>query len=126
LFRISQAAMANAVLHSQGSDIRLELVYEVEAFRVRIADNGCGMDFEVIEHGRPGHFGLRGMQERAERIGAKLSIHSQPGSGTLIEVIVPNHSVGWATNLVSRIRSAFQRPPSNSVGKQARAPRSGE
>jgi signal transduction histidine kinase len=57
---------------------------------VRIRDNGVGIDPNLVAKGREGHFGIKGMQERAERIGAKLRFDST-GSGTVVELIVPGN-----------------------------------
>jgi signal transduction histidine kinase len=53
---------------------------------VRVHDNGIGIDRDLIAKERGGHFGVRGMQERAERIGAELNFDST-GSGTEVELI---------------------------------------
>jgi signal transduction histidine kinase len=60
---------------------------------LRISENGIGIDAAVIETGREGHFGLRGMRERAERIGAKFLLVSGPNRGTAITLIVPGRIV---------------------------------
>ena len=49
---------------------------------MRVADDGVGMELTLAERGKEGHFGLRGMRERAARIGATLSVTSAPGTGT--------------------------------------------
>jgi len=56
---------------------------------LRLRDNGKGIDAGVASGGKPGHFGLRGMQERAQRIRATLHLRSRPGAGTEIELTVP-------------------------------------
>ena len=56
---------------------------------LRISDNGGGIDAAMIETGKQGHFGLPGMRERAERIGARLTLTSELGTGTVVAVIVP-------------------------------------
>jgi signal transduction histidine kinase len=56
---------------------------------LRISDNGVGIESEVIEQGKEGHFGLRGMRERADRIGSKFNLDSSANSGTTITLVVP-------------------------------------
>jgi signal transduction histidine kinase len=56
---------------------------------LRISDNGVGIESAVIETGKDGHFGLRGMRERAERIGAKVTVVSGLGGGTAVTLVVP-------------------------------------
>ena len=58
-----------------------------------IRDNGNGIDPEIAARGKPGQFGLKGIQERAARIGGTLSIFSSPDGGTEIELLVPKRSV---------------------------------
>lgn len=59
-------------------------------FRFRIRDNGEGIEPEVLkEGGRPGHCELRGMRERADRVGARLDLWSEPGDGTEVQLLVP-------------------------------------
>lgn len=59
---------------------------------MRIHDNGRGIADEVVEAGRPGHFGLRGMRERAKHIGGTLTIWSRVDVGAEVDVIVPGRS----------------------------------
>ncbi|WP_235355393.1 AAA family ATPase [Aliterella atlantica] len=87
LLRIGQEAFTNAIKYAHANEIRIELVYESTQCCLRIKDDGQG--FEVSNITLSQGFGLLGMSERAERIGAQLSIDSQPGQGT--EVIVSVH-----------------------------------
>jgi nitrate/nitrite-specific signal transduction histidine kinase len=68
--------------------VKIRLVYRPESVSLLISDDGRGMDAETLESGRPGHFGLSGMRERAERIGAEFSLASTPGRGTSVAVKV--------------------------------------
>jgi len=68
----------------------VEIIYDSREFRLRFRDDGRGIDPEVLEKGgRDGHWGLRGMRERADRMGAHLKVWSRPGSGTEVELTVP-------------------------------------
>jgi signal transduction histidine kinase len=84
LMRIAQEAFTNAVRYADANEIRIKLVYEPEQCCLHIRDNGRG--FEVNHTFLNQGFGLLGITERAERIGAQLSIESRLGQGT--EVIV--------------------------------------
>jgi len=84
LLRIGQEALTNAFKYAKATAIKIELVYEISKFLLRVEDNGQGFDTESICF-RNG-FGLLGMRERAERINAQLTVNSRPGNGT--EVIV--------------------------------------
>lgn len=91
VYRIGREALVNAFRHSRASAIEMELEYAVSRFRVLVRDNGCGIDPELLLSGRDGHWGLPGMRERAERIGAKLRVWSRPSAGTEVELAVPSH-----------------------------------
>jgi PAS domain S-box-containing protein len=86
LLRIGQEALTNAIKYADANEIRVELVYEATQCSLQIKDDGRG--FGVGSIPSEGGFGLLGISERAERIGAQLTIHSQPGRGTAIIVIV--------------------------------------
>lgn len=90
VYRIAREILRNAFHHAQASRIEAEVAYDREFFRLRIRDNGKGIDRKVLEEGsREGHWGLPGVRERAKRIGAKLKIWSEPGAGTEAELLVP-------------------------------------
>jgi PAS domain S-box-containing protein len=85
LLRIAQQATDNALQHARASSIRIELAYDGTTVQLTIVDDGQG--FEVKKTGRG--LGLPGMRERAEGIGGKLELKSQPGKGTRVAVMVP-------------------------------------
>ncbi|MGB3189875.1 MAG: PAS domain S-box protein, partial [Limnoraphis sp.] len=86
LLRIGQEALTNAIRHANADEIRVELIYDRNQFCLRVKDNGQGFGVGSIPSSEG--FGLLGMSERAERIGAQLTIRSQPGQGTEIIVTV--------------------------------------
>jgi len=89
-YSIGREALINALTHSEANNIEAEITYESREFRLRIRDDGRGIDPAVLEKGgRDDHWGLQGMRERAKRIGAKLDLWSRPGSGTEVELTVP-------------------------------------
>jgi PAS domain S-box-containing protein len=89
-YRIGKEALSNAFRHSGADCVVLEIEYGDQELCLRIRDNGRGMDPRTLENGREGHWGLAGMRERAARIGAALSISSNPGVGTGIELTIPH------------------------------------
>jgi signal transduction histidine kinase len=91
LYRIGREAVINAFRHSGAGRIEVELEYSRRQFRLVVRDDGCGMDEQVLQAGREGHFGLPGMRERAERIGAQLHVWSRAETGTRVEMVVPGH-----------------------------------
>ena len=90
IYRIGSEALRNAFRHAEAKQIEVELRYDERQLRLRIRDDGKGIDPEFLTaEGREGHFGLHGMRERAKLIGGKLTVWTAPGSGTEIELSVP-------------------------------------
>src|SRR5258708_6076104 len=90
VYQISREALVNAFRHSRARKIEVQLEYGFNKLRVHVSDDGCGIDPEVLRAGRDGHWGLPGMRERAERIGAKLHVWSSATAGTEVELSVPS------------------------------------
>lgn len=87
LLRIAQEAITNTLTHSHAETLKIELRHDGQELRLLIEDDGIGFSNEGL---RPfGHYGLVGMRERAEEIGADLRVSSQPNFGTKIEVRLP-------------------------------------
>ena len=86
---IAKEAVFNAFLHSQGNLLEVEIAYLGNALRLRVRDNGVGMAEQLLRTGRPDHFGLAGMRERAGEISAQIRIWSREGEGCEIELTVP-------------------------------------
>jgi len=91
VYRIGREALVNAFRHARAKTVEVELEYGARHFRFLVRDNGCGIDPNVLQLGREGHWGLPGMRERAERIGARLHVWSSSTAGTEIELSVPGH-----------------------------------
>jgi signal transduction histidine kinase/ligand-binding sensor domain-containing protein len=90
LFKIGKEALGNAFRHSGARTIEAELNYEGSELRIRIRDDGTGIDSAILRQGhRDGHFGLPGMKERARKIGAQMDVWSRSGAGTEIELRIP-------------------------------------
>ena len=89
-YRIAAEALRNAIRHADAKRIEVEIRYDPDHLMLRIRDDGKGIDEGVLdkEHA-PGHWGLRGMRERAKLIGGSLEIWSKPGSGAEIELTIP-------------------------------------
>jgi ligand-binding sensor domain-containing protein/signal transduction histidine kinase len=84
LLRIAGEAITNVVRHAQASHVDVHLQFDPKKFRMTIVDDGRGFSGLPNSTGAAGHFGLKGMRERAESIGAKLTIESAPDSGTTV------------------------------------------
>ena len=88
--RIALELLRNAYRHAQASRIETEVRYGDHTLRIRIRDDGKGIDPNILkEGGLPGHWGLRGVRERAARIGAQLDFWSEAGAGTEVQLTVP-------------------------------------
>ena len=90
IYRIIREALRNAFRHAQAQHIEAEIVYGEKLFRVRVRDDGKGIDPHILDHhDTPGHWGLVGMRERAKRIGGQLDVWSEHNAGTEVELTVP-------------------------------------
>jgi signal transduction histidine kinase len=88
LYRISQEALSNISRHSDASRAVINLSYKNDEVLLTILDNGCGFSLPDTPSifAKQGHFGLLGLHERAELIGAKLDIQTSPGKGVLLSI----------------------------------------
>ena len=90
IYRIAGEALRNAFQHAEAKQIEVELHYGERQFRLRIRDDGKGIDAHFLTaEGRAGHFGLQGMRERAKLIGGELTVWTAPDSGTEIDLNIP-------------------------------------
>jgi ligand-binding sensor domain-containing protein/signal transduction histidine kinase len=96
LQRIAQEAFTNAIRHSGGKTIRLRLNYVEDYVSLEVIDDGCGFDISQAASNKQGHFGLTGIRERAQQIGATVMLESKPGHGTTVRVEMPFSRVGSA------------------------------
>jgi hypothetical protein len=87
IYGIAVEALRNAFSYARARRIEVELRYGDGELRVRIRDDGSGIDPSVLSHdGRAGHWGLTGMRERAKRIGGQMDLWTELGAGTEVEV----------------------------------------
>ena len=106
VYRIGYEAIRNACMHSRGQPHGCRARATVMISSLRVATTASASS-RAAERGKDGHFGLRGMRERAARIGATLSVTSAPGAGTAVAVTVPGRAIfsKAPTSLAKRIRS---------------------
>ena len=91
VYRISRELIRNAFAHAVASHIEVEVRYDHDQLRLRIRDDGKGIDPKILEAGgASGHFGIPGMRERAQRMGARLDFWSEMGAGTEVQLTVPS------------------------------------
>jgi signal transduction histidine kinase len=90
VYRIASESLRNAFKHAQAKRIEVEIRYDERRLRLRVRDDGKGIDAKLLtDDGRPGHYGLRGMRERAKLMGGKLAVWSELDSGTEVELRIP-------------------------------------
>jgi signal transduction histidine kinase len=89
VYRIAGEALRNAFRHAQAQRIEVEIRYDDKQLRLRIRDDGKGIDSRNLDAERRGHFGLRGMRERAKLLGGKLTVWTDMASGTELELSIP-------------------------------------
>jgi len=89
VYRVLREAIVNAYRHSGAKDIEAEIEYRPSELRVAVRDNGCGIDPRALQRKQNGHYGLQGMRERADRIGARLRVLSRTALGTEVELRIP-------------------------------------
>ncbi|HMD98431.1 MAG TPA: two-component regulator propeller domain-containing protein [Terriglobia bacterium] len=98
IYQIGREALWNAFRHAQARLIEAEIAYSRSTLRLRIRDDGIGINPIVLDQGgRAGHWGLPGMRERAQRIGGRLDLWSRLGGGVEIELSIPG-SIAYETS----------------------------
>ena len=90
IYKIAAEGLRNAFRHAHATQIEVEIRYDHEQLRMRVRDDGKGIDPAVLSgQGSEGHYGLHGMRERATLIGGNLEVWSEIDAGTEIELLVP-------------------------------------
>lgn len=91
LFRIFQEALTNISKHAQATVVNALVESDAEGVLLQVSDNGRGFTqpTSTNEFARSGHFGLMGIQERAQLLGGRLELHSRPGKGTTVRIWLP-------------------------------------
>jgi len=86
VYRVAQEALVNVTKHATARQLTVTLVPNNGRLTLQVADDGCGFELDRVDDEH--HFGLKGMRERAEMIGGVLTVESQPGRGTKIQLVV--------------------------------------
>ena len=108
VYQIGREVLRNAFRHASAGRIEAEIHYDNRLLRLRIRDDGKGLERKVFEDGIPGHWGLPGIRERAKRIGARLVFWSEAGAGTEVELAVPSR-IAYAKSPVRRRFGLFRK-----------------
>jgi signal transduction histidine kinase len=116
LYRITREVLRNTFRHAGANRIEAEIRYDSHEFRLRIRDDGKGMDAKILTEGGPtGHWGLRGIRERAQRIGGQIDLWSEDGAGTEVQLTVPA-AVAYGTPVDSSGFWVFRKARKNEHG----------
>jgi signal transduction histidine kinase/ligand-binding sensor domain-containing protein len=90
IYRIAAESLRNSFRHARARQIEVEIRYDPEQFRLRVRDDGKGIDPAVLgAKATEKHYGLPGMSERATLIGGKVVVWSEVDAGTEVELRVP-------------------------------------
>lgn len=121
LLRIAQAALGNTVRHSGAGRADVTLTVMDDAVTLDVVDDGSGFDLGAVEAGTSatapdGGFGLRSMRSRAEELGARLAVESEPGRGTAVSVQLA--LLGHATVAVAGGNTHGDAPSRSDVGAE--------
>ena len=103
VYRIGREALINSLRHARCRQIEVKVQYSAKQLKIDFSDDGGGIEPEVLQRGRGGHWGLAGMRERATKIGAKLEFWSNASTGTRVSLTIPEHL-------------AFRRPSKKQAG----------
>jgi len=113
ILRIAGEALRNAFRHADAKQIEVELRHDERELRLRVRDDGKGIEPEVqSQGGREGHFGMHGMRERAKLLGGRLTVWSGLDSGTEVELSIPashayvssSSAPTWLSRLAQKLR----------------------
>jgi signal transduction histidine kinase len=108
IYAIVREAVRNAFRHAQARNIEVDITYSGSLLRLRIRDDGKGIDPGIATEGREGHYGVPGMRERAKRIGAQLNFWTGNRAGTEIELSIPA-AIAYGTSPKRTILGLFRR-----------------
>ena len=103
VYRIGYEATRNACVHSDGTRLSVQLRY-LDDLILCVTDNGKGIDPDMAEKEKAGHFGLTGMYERAARLDGRLTVSGSPGAGTEVKLVVPGRIAFRQTDSGKRLR----------------------
>jgi signal transduction histidine kinase/ligand-binding sensor domain-containing protein len=126
IYKIAAEALRNAFRHGNASRVEVDIRYDDDQFRLRVRDDGQGIDQNVLaSQGIEGHYGLRGMTERAALLGGKLAVWSEVGAGAEVELLVPAGTVYETYRRRSRLSRwfAFKTPAQASTSSGETRPR---
>jgi signal transduction histidine kinase len=105
VYKVGREALVNAFRHSQARGVEVAIEYSTRALRVRVRDDGAGIDSRLLEDDGTACRGLSAMRQTAERIGARLRVRSRAGEGTEVELTVPS-AIAFRKRVVPTFRAS--------------------
>jgi signal transduction histidine kinase len=120
MLQIVREALRNAIQHAGQTEVAVRMEYGAKFLSIAVSDHGQGISEDVLQGGRPGHFGIQGMRERAERMGSSLIARSAPSAGTEWTLIVPAKIAYEPENSMS-LSSSFVQSLKRMVGRKDRS-----
>lgn len=100
LLMIAREAIHNAVHHSKGAHIHADIGFSPGRLTIDVGDDGCGFDMAQTGNGSNRSFGIKGMQERAQRIGAAFNLESAIGAGTRVKIEISQEAASAKAELM--------------------------
>lgn len=89
LYRVAQEAIENVFHHANANNLMVSLTFNENDALLEVQDDGLG--FKVKQAASPGHYGLSGMQERAQLVGGELTVNSRIGNGSIVKLALKGH-----------------------------------
>jgi signal transduction histidine kinase/ligand-binding sensor domain-containing protein len=120
MLQIVREALRNAIQHAGQTEVAVRMEYGAKFLSIAVSDHGQGISEDVLQGGRPGHFGIQGMRERAEQMGSSLIARSAPSAGTEWTLIVPAKIAYEPENSMS-LSSSFVQSLKRMVGRKDRS-----
>jgi signal transduction histidine kinase/streptogramin lyase len=117
IYRIAAESLRNAFRHAHARNVEVEIRYDDEQFRLRVRDDGRGIDPALLSRQEnEGHFGLRGMRERATLIGGELTVWSEVEAGTEVELRLSAGTAYTSARKASWLSKAFAGKSKGHIG----------
>jgi len=95
VYRLMQEALQNVSAHAQARQAEVLIAFSARTLKLTVIDDGRGFDLAAVQQLHNGSFGLLSMRERAESLGGRLTIQTQPERGTQVELVVPIQANGY-------------------------------
>jgi signal transduction histidine kinase len=110
-YKVAHEALGNAFRHARATRIEVEVRFDADALRITVTDDGIGFDEAgwALQR-RRGHWGVKGMEERIERLGGRMTLRSRPGEGTAAQLVVPAAVAFRDVSVIDRIRTFVSWP----------------